>query len=111
MAGFGDDMVAFAFGCGQTFAGAAIIKVLDNYRVVEDSFQKMAAMLFIEQDYSNYLDGVLPIPELKPGDSKQKVQRVERIIERRGICSHMFEIGHENDPPETKHTLWTAYNK
>lgn len=92
------------------FAGATIKKVLDNYRVVEDSFKKMAAKPFIKQDYSNYLDGVLPVPELKPGDSKQRVQRVERIIGHRGICSHMFEIGHENDPPETKQTLWTAYN-
>lgn len=92
------------------FAGAAIKKVLDNYRVVEDNFKKMAEKLFVEQDYRSYLEGVLPIPELKPGDSKQKVQRAERIMGHRELCSHMFAIGHENDPPEIKHTLWTAYN-
>jgi len=92
------------------FAGATIKKVLDNYRVVEASFKKMAAKPFVEQDYRNYLDGILPIPKLNPGDSKQKLQRIEGIIRQRELCAHMFEIGHENDPPEIEHTLWTAYN-
>jgi phage/plasmid-like protein (TIGR03299 family) len=91
-------------------ASTTIKKVLESYQIVEDSFKKMAEKRFLEQDYSSYLDGVLPIPELKPGDSKQKFQRVEKIIGHRELCSHMFAIGHENDPPEIEHTLWTAYN-
>jgi len=92
------------------FASTTIKKVFDNYRIVEESFKKMASKPFKEQDYRNYLDGVLPVPKLNPGDGKQKEQRIERIVGQREDCTRMFEIGHENDPPEIKHTLWTAYN-
>lgn len=91
-------------------ASSTIKNVLSSYRIVEDSFKKMAEKWFVEKDYKRYLDGVLPIPELKPGDSQQKIRRRERVIEHRELCTHMFEIGHQNDPPEVRHTLWTSYN-
>ena len=92
------------------FASTTIKNVLESYRIVEASFTKMAQERLVEKGFVSYLDAVLPIPELKPGDSNQKAQRVERVIRHRGLCAHMFGIGHENDPPEIMHTLWAAYN-
>lgn len=92
------------------FAGTTIKKVLGNYRKVEENFQLMAKKEFKRDDFNQYLDMVMPVPAIKPGDSLQKVRLAERVIDQRNACEYMFEIGHENDTPAIKHTLWGAYN-
>jgi phage/plasmid-like protein (TIGR03299 family) len=92
------------------FAGATIKKVLENYKIMEASFQGMAKRPFKSSDYMSYLDNIMPIPEIKPNDNIQRIRRRERILDHREICSNMFEMGHERDPEEVKHTLWAAYN-
>jgi len=92
------------------FAGATIKKVLNNYRKVEENFQLMAKKEFKKDNFNQYLDMVMPVPEIKTGDSQQKVRLAERVIAQRNVCENLFEIGHEKDPPEVKHTLWGAYN-
>lgn len=92
------------------FAGATIKKVLENYQIVEAKFQGMAKKAFTDDNYIGYLNQVLPVPELKPGDSRQKERLVERVRAHREVCKNMFEIGHENDENAVKHTLWGAYN-
>lgn len=92
------------------FAGKFINNILKSYQELEQKFVAMADEELTETSFTAYLDKVMPVPQLDANASKSRIAMHERVISRREACRAFFEAGHKNDPPEIKHTLWSAYN-
>lgn len=92
------------------YASELIANILKNYEAVEKSFVDMAKTPMRADQFIQYLDQVMPIPELPRNPSGALLARRERIKKQRWILQGYFDAGHPNDPPEIKHTLWSAYN-
>ena len=93
-----------------TEAGKVLKNIFNNYEILEKNFVAMANSSLTPTQFTEYLDFVMPVPKLEPGASQVRVKQKERIQNQRKVCCDFFESGHENDPPEIKHTLWSAYN-
>jgi len=92
------------------YAGELIANILKNYDAVEKSFAVMAKTSMSAGQFIDYLDQVMPVPEIPRHPSVPLLARKERIERQRRILQGFFDAGHPNDPPEIKHTLWSAYN-
>lgn len=93
-----------------TEAGLFISRILKTYDDLEEKFRAMAGRKFDTEKFKGYLDKVIPLPKVEPDAGTAKLKHQEKISIRRKICSDFFDQGHPNDPPEVRHTLWSAYN-
>lgn len=111
--GFGDSLKIPHFPDVKkrlAYASYLIANILKNYVAVEKSFVHMANTPMRANQFIQYLDQVIPIPEIPQNPSGALLARKERIERQRRTLQGYFDAGHPKDPPEIKHTLWSAYN-
>lgn len=91
-------------------AGRLIQGIMKRYAKAEELFQRMAQIHFSIQDFQRYLDSFMPEPVEVADESAQKTAWRERIVAQRKLMQEFYKNGNDQDPPDIRGTLWSAYN-